>query len=268
MSALPILPISVFIIARNEADRIGVAIASVKNWVDEVLVIDSGSQDDTVALSESLGARVIFNEWRGYGPQKVFGESLCRNRWVLNLDADEEISPELRDEIIGLFAKGEPECSAYRMLRTELYNFHDQPHPWAPTSDWVRLYRKDKAGFKDSPVHDSVVLDDNKLGNLRGRMFHRSFRSYYHHIEKVNLNSNAQADYLFNKGRNPSWLALLFTPPLAFLKSFILRREFVNGIDGVLISYMFAFQRFIRLAKTRERFLQQRNREAKPEDPR
>jgi len=252
------LPISVFIIAKDEADRIGCAINSVKSWVDEIIVVDSGSSDDTVALSESLGAQVVYNEWRGYGPQKIHGESLCRNNWVLNLDADEEISPRLKEEILRLFANGEPDCTAYRMLRTELYNFHDSPHAWVPCSDWVRLYRKDRAGYKDSPVHDSVVVRQGRLGHLKGRMYHRSFRSYSHHIDKVNINSSAQAAELFRKGRNPSWLVLLFTPPLAFFKSLILRREIVNGIDGVLISYMFAFQRFIRLAKTRELHLQAR----------
>ncbi len=252
------LPLSVFIIAKNEADRVGLAIASVKDWVDEVVVVDSGSDDATVALSEALGATTCFRAWQGYGPQKIHGESICRNDWVLNLDADEEISPALRDEIILLFALGEPACSAYRLWRTELYNFHDQPHRWAPATDWVRLYRRDKAGYKDSPVHDSVVVREGKLGQLKGRMFHRSFRSYHHHVDKVNTNSDGQARELFKKGRNPSWLVLLLTPPLAFFKSLILRREIVNGIDGVMISYMFAFQRFIRLAKTRELFLQAR----------
>src|SRR4030042_3183310 len=107
------LPISVFIIAKNEADRISVAILAVRDWVDEVIVIDSGSSDDTVAVSVSLGARVVFNEWRGYGPQKVFGESLCSNEWLLNLDADEEISPQLGTEIRALFGQGEPACSAF-----------------------------------------------------------------------------------------------------------------------------------------------------------
>ena len=86
------LPLSVFIIAVNEADRIALTINSVRDWADEVIVIDSGSTDDTVAVAESHGARVVFNEWNGYGPQKVFGETLCRNDWLLNLDADEEVT--------------------------------------------------------------------------------------------------------------------------------------------------------------------------------
>lgn len=255
------LPISAFIIAKNEADRIGTAIDSVRDWVDEVHVIDSGSEDDTVKVSAARGAHTHFRAWTGYGPQKVYGESLCRNTWVLNIDADEEITPELRAEIAALFVQGEPACSAYRMLRTELYNFHERPHPWAPASDWLRLYRKDRAGYKDSPVHDTVVVREGRTGQLHGRMHHRSFRSYRHHVEKVNSYSSAQAEDRFRKGLNPSWITLLLTPPLAFLKCLILRREFVNGIDGVLISYMYAFQRFIRLAKTRERFQQARKQE-------
>ena len=254
------LPVSAFIIAKNEADRIAAAIQSVRDWCDEVLVIDSGSTDGTVQRSQELGAQTHYREWTGYGPQKVYGESLCRHPWVFNIDADEEVSPELRDEIIALFEHREPPHAAYRLQRTETYNFHDRPHPWASTTDWIRLYRKDSAGFKDSPVHDTVVVHRGKTGRLRGRFWHRSFRSFHHHLDKVNAYSSAQAEDRFRKGREPSWLTLLLTPPLSFLKSFFLRREFVNGVDGVVVSFMYAFQRFIRLAKTRERFQLERKK--------
>lgn len=247
------LPISVFIIAQNEADRIPLTIRSVRDWVDEVIVIDSGSEDDTVKVAEDLGARVLFNEWRGYGPQKVFGESLCRNDWILNLDADEEISPELEREIRGLFA-GEPSSSAYRLRILPIHSFQETGHRWTAIQKPVRLYRKSKAGFKDSTVHDSVVVHDGATGTLKGMVNHRSFRSLAHHVAKVNSYSSAQAEDLYRRGRRPSRIELLLVPILAFLKQYLLRREFVNGIDGVIISYMYAFQRFIRLAKTRERF--------------
>jgi glycosyltransferase involved in cell wall biosynthesis len=247
------LPLSVFIIAVNEADRIALTINSVRDWVDEVIVIDSGSSDDTVAVAESHGARVVFNEWKGYGPQKVFGETLCRNDWLLNLDADEEITAELAQEIRTLFA-GDPACSAYRLHILPLHSFQDTGHKWTATQKPVRLYRKSQAGFKDSTVHDSVVVRGGTTGSLKGMVNHRSFRSLAHHVEKVNNYSTAQAKDLHRRGRNPSRLALIFVPVLAFLKQYLLRREFVNGIDGVIISYMFAFQRFIRLAKTREAF--------------
>jgi glycosyltransferase involved in cell wall biosynthesis len=253
------LPVSVFIIAQNEADRIPLTIQSVSDWADEIIVIDSGSEDDTVAVSESLGARVVFNEWRGYGPQKVFGEGLCRNDWLLNLDADEEVSPELAASIRAVF-HGEPACSAYRLPILPLHSFQLRGHAWTATHRPVRLYRKGRAGFKDSPVHDSVVVREGRTGTLRGMVNHRSFRSLSHHVDKVNSYSSAQAEDRFAKGRNPWAVELVAVPPLAFLKQYLLRREFVNGIDGVIVSYMYAFQRFIRLAKTRERFQEEKRK--------
>jgi len=86
-------PISVYIVAKNEADRIGRAVRSVVQWVDEVIVVDSGSEDATVLVASEAGARVLYHAWPGYGPQKRFGEDQCRNEWLLNLDADEEVSP-------------------------------------------------------------------------------------------------------------------------------------------------------------------------------
>jgi glycosyltransferase involved in cell wall biosynthesis len=246
------LPISVFIIAKDEADRIGLTINSVKDWVDEIIVIDSGSQDDTVAVSESLGARVVFNAWRGYGPQKVFGEGLCRNDWLLNLDADEEITPELAAEIRALFQNGQPGDVAYTLPILPLYPFQESGHHWTAFHHPVRLYRKTFAGFKDSPVHDSVVVHEGRVGGLKGMVNHRSFRSLSHHVKKANEVSSLRAQDLFMKNRKPSAFSLLAIPFLAFLKSYFLRREFVNGIDGIVVSHMYAFQRFIRLAKARE----------------
>ena len=247
------IPLSVFIIAKNEADRIPLVIRAVRDWVDEVIVVDSGSDDDTVAVGEGLGARVVFNAWRGYGPQKVFAEGLCRNDWLLNLDADEEVSPQLGEEIRGLFRAGEPPCAAYTLPILPLYPFQDSGHPWTAFHHPVRLYRRDQAGFKDELVHDSVVVREGRVGHLKGMVLHRSFRSLAHHVEKVNGYSSAQAEVLAARGRDPGLLALLLTPILAFFKQLILRREFVNGTDGIVVSYMYAFQRFIRLAKTRER---------------
>lgn len=246
------LPISVFIIAKNEADRITLTINSVKDWVDEVIVVDSGSEDDTVAVSESLGARVVFNAWQGYGPQKVFSEGLCRNDWLLNLDADEEVSPELAEEISALFAQGEPVDVAYTLPILPLYPFQEAGHRWTAFHHPVRLYRRSRAGFKDSAVHDSVVVREGGEGHLKGMVIHRSFRSLTHHVDKANEVSSLRARDLFDKGRNPSGFSLLLVPLFAFLKSYVLRREFVNGVDGIVVSHMYAFQRFIRLAKARE----------------
>ncbi len=109
------LPISCFIIAKNEEARIGSCIASVIDWVDEVIVVDSGSSDRTVDIARQAGAKVVYKEWLGFGQQKRFGESLCRNPWVLNLDADEIAPPDLKHELRQIFNSNETEFAAYRL---------------------------------------------------------------------------------------------------------------------------------------------------------
>jgi glycosyltransferase involved in cell wall biosynthesis len=247
------LNLSAFIIAKNESDRVSKAILSVRDWVSEVIVIDSGSSDDTVAISEAMGARVVFNPWSGYGPQKVFGEGLCRNLWILNIDADEEVSPELRSDIEAAFKRSlTEEITAFRVPVLPLYPFQQRGHRWTVTNRPVRLYRKDRAGFSNSTVHDSVLVRDGQIGVLQGLLIHRSFRSLSHHLEKINFYTSAQAQDAASAERYPSALKLVLTPPLAFLRSFLFRREFINGIDGVVISYMYAIQRFMKVAKSRE----------------
>jgi len=253
-------PVSVFIIAKNEADRIHRVIDAVSEWADEVIVVDSGSTDETVQVAERCGARVFFREWTGYGPQKVFAESLCRNTWVLNLDADEEVSEKLGAEIRQALASATPAHSAYRLPILPLYPFQQSGHRWTAFHKPVRLYRRDCAGFKDHPVHDSVIVRSGSIGTFREPVLHRSFRSLSHHVDKVNSYSSAQSESLFEAGREPSGLIILLTPFAAFFKQLLLRREFVNGVDGIIVSYMYAFQRFIRLAKTRERFLNSRRK--------
>src|SRR5688572_5763573 len=118
------LPISCFIIAKDEAKRIARAIASVTAWVDEVVVVvDPRSTDGTQDVARRLGAKVTENPWPGYGAQKRFAEDLCRNRWLLNLDADEAVTPSLEKEIRALFAQGEPAVAGYRVFIAEILPF-------------------------------------------------------------------------------------------------------------------------------------------------
>jgi glycosyltransferase involved in cell wall biosynthesis len=249
------LPISVFIIAKNEADRIPKPLLSVIQWADEVIVIDSGSDDGTLGVAETLGAKTVFNAWKGYGPQKVFGETLCRNKWLLNIDADEEITKELSDEIAAIFAKGEPACQAYKMKIRILSRFARYPAMFAPTHNRVRLYHSDYAGFKDSTVHDSVVLKENKggkIGQLQNIVLHRSFRSYTHAIEKINRYSSMQAHDMLKHGRKPSVLRIITEPFLGFAKGYFAKRYCFMGLDGFIEGVIYAFARTIRLAKARE----------------
>jgi glycosyltransferase involved in cell wall biosynthesis len=245
------LPISVFIIAKNEADRIGTTINSVKNWVDEVLVIDSGSTDDTVSVATFLGARVLYNEWEGYGPQKRFAEDECKNKWLLNLDADEEATEELAQEIKDLFASGEPPLSGYIIKVRDMLPGEKKFAPLAHTNHCLRLYNMEKGRFSESPVHDSVIMQEGEtVGKLKSLIRHRSFRSISHTIEKMNSYTTAQAENLIaGRGLMFPRIRLVFEVPASFFKAYFLRLYILRGTRGIIYSKLYAFGRVMRVAK-------------------
>lgn len=243
------LPISVFIIAKNEADRIAATINSVKDWVDEIIVIDSGSSDDTVSIATFLGAKVLYNEWEGYGLQKQFAEDECSNNWLLNLDADEEVSPELATEIQALFANGEPTESGYILKVRDLLP-NEKKLAWlAHTNCCLRLYNREKGRFSESTVHDSVILHTGKAEKLNAPVFHRSFRNIAHAIQKMNSYSTAQAEDLKQKTIYMPKIRLIFEFPISFFKAYILRLYILRGMRGFTYSMSYAFGRMVRIAK-------------------
>ncbi|GGB53242.1 putative glycosyltransferase RP128 [Roseibium aquae] len=251
------LPLSAFIIARNEADRIPRAIASVSGWVDEVVVIDSGSEDKTVERARQAGARVITNPWPGYGPQKRFGEDQCRNDWLLNLDADEEVTPELAAEIQTAFKTGtHKSADHWRIMIRDVYAHEDKPAPWAYGYHQIRLYDRTKGRFSHSTVHDTVRPDEGtRVKSLSGIMAHRSIRSLTFQVDKYNRYSDMQVADLTARGRTlPRW-RLLTEFPAAFLKAYFVRRYLRYGWWGLILSVNYAHARFLRVAKVHEKRL-------------
>ena len=246
--------ISVFIIARNEADRIGATIRAVRDLTDDLLVVDSGSTDGTQGLAESLGARVIHNDWPGYGPQKRFAEDQCRHVWLLNLDADEVVPETLAAEIRALFAAGEPTIPAWRIGIAEIFPGEGRPHPLAYTLTPVRLYRRDRGRYAASPVHDRVELEPGvSPGRLKGVIHHFSVRSLGDQLDKLNRYSDQQADDLEARGIViPSWRVFVELPG-NFLKAYVGRRHFVRGTYGFLSAMNYAISRHLRIAKHYER---------------
>jgi glycosyltransferase involved in cell wall biosynthesis len=245
------LPISVFIIAKNEGDRIAQTIGSVVDWVDEVIVIDSGSTDDTIKASEAAGARVLYNKWSGYGPQKRFGEDQCRNDWLLNLDADEVISAELATEIQNVFVFG-LKANGYTMRVCNMLPGEETVPTHTQINTCLRLYDKRKGRFSDSPVHDSVMLLEGKPEALKGPVYHKSFRSLEHALGKINYYSTMQADDMMARGKRVMGLRLAIEFPINFFKAYVFRRYMFRGTRGFNYAMIYAFSRFIRLAKLHE----------------
>jgi glycosyltransferase involved in cell wall biosynthesis len=245
------LPLSVFIIAHNEFDRIGRTIEAIRDLTDDLVVVDSGSTDGTPELAGSLGARVLFRAWDGYGPQKRFAEETCRHDWLLNVDADEVIPPRLAAEIRRIFTiPGGPAREAYRLGIAEIFPGETRPHSWSYTLWPIRLYRRDRGRYSASPVHDRVDLAQGAtVGVLRPAIHHFSVRSLGHQIEKLNRYSDQQAEDLDARGVSiPTW-RLFVEFPAAFLKAYFGRRHFVRGTYGFLTAMNYAISRHLRMAK-------------------
>lgn len=240
-------PISCFIISKNEADRIGRTIRSVRPWVDEVVVVDSESTDDTISVALAEGARVITQRWLGFGGQKRFAEEQCRNDWVLNVDADEVVTPELQREILDVFAAGAPTFVAYGMPLQMVYPSATKPRPLARDQWYIRLYDRRVVRFRQSNIHDAVVTDGHPVGRLRAPMHHYSMRSFPDMRRKLNertwlLVENSDVTTTGSVG-----LRLFTELPMNFFKYYIIRRHCMGGFTGLRYASIQAWYRFLKI---------------------
>ena len=239
------IPVSCTIIARNEADRIGRAIESVRGLVDEVVVVDSGSTDGTQALAEKLGARVIHNAWVGYGPQKRFAEDCAKNDIIFNLDADEWLSDALRDELRALLQQQSLPAKTYKMRVTIVYPHREAPAPFADSTICLRLYDRRAVRFSDSLVHDNVPETPDCV-MLKGRILHKSFRGLADVVRKELAYFELQKQEK-RKRRLGLLLRLPIEFPWQFFKYYILARHCFGGLYGFAAATTIAFMRFMRI---------------------
>lgn len=246
--------LSIFIISRNEADRIGRTIDAVRALSDDIVVIDSLSTDGTQKVAEAHGARVVEHAFEGYGRQKRFGETQCRHPWLLNIDADEVIPPDLAAEIAALFANGEPAKDAYRIRIAEIFPGEGAPHPFTYALTPVRLWHHDKGTYSESPVHDRVdLVKGARIGKLKGTIHHFSVRSLGAQIAKLNAYTDDQVTDLEARGLSISPARMVLEFPLNFIKAYVLRRHALRGAYGFMTAMNFAFYRYLRAAKSIER---------------
>lgn len=258
-------PISCYIRAKNEERMIADVIRAALQVVDEVVVVDSGSTDRTIELSEAAGARVVRAPWLGGGKQKRLGEDACRHDWLLDLDADELVTPELAEEIGALFADGrEPPHSVYQF---KLVTKPPVGRPWwnATVVKRNRFYDRRKIRARDHAGWDQLVLPEGMtIGKFRSPILHCSFRDLHQLNEKFNRSSSSRAS---DTKLKPFWLValrLVFARPFYFFHHYVMRGLWQEGWYGFAVANIAAHGRWLKDAKMMEVHL--RNREARRRD--
>jgi len=242
------MKITATIITFNEERNIARAIESLR-CCDEILIVDSGSTDRTTELAENLGARVIEANWRGYAGQKNWAADQAKHDWVLSLDADEALSEALEAEIWSVKKAG-PRYDGYTMPRLARYMGR-----WILHSGWypdrkLRLYDRRQAKWVGDFVHESVAVS-GRVGHLQSNLLHFTCESLSEHVKTMERYTTLAAQELASRRIQVPLHRVLFAPAWAFLKSYLLDRGFLDGQEGLTISYMAAFYTFLKYTKAR-----------------
>ena len=241
------MKLTVTVITRNEAANIEGALESVK-WADEIVVVDSHSADETVALAQKYNARIVIHDWAGYSAQRNYAAEIASNDWILALDADERVPTELAVEIQRIMREGSVH-GGYRMPRISYYLGR-----WIRGTDWypdyqLRLYDRRVGRFNGKRVHESVELTYGRPGQLRHDLQHYPYRDISDHVTSIDHYTTLAAEEWFAEGRRTNAIEFAVHPPVAFLRNYVARRGFRDGAAGFLISILNSYYVFLKVLK-------------------
>jgi glycosyltransferase involved in cell wall biosynthesis len=239
------VPLTVTIVTLNEEKNISRCIGSVP-FASEIIVIDSFSQDKTCEIARSLGAKIHQEKWRGYGGQKAFAAEKAAHDWVLNLDADEAVSPELADKIRADFNNLDPE-TGYLIPRRSYYLGR-----WIDYGGWYpdyqkRLFHRRHSHWDGAPIHEKVISP--KEQKWKDDLYHYVFDNISEQVSTNNRYSTLQAEKHHREGKKFSILKLIVKPWTKFIETYFFKRGFMDGLPGFIISVGAAYSVFIRWAK-------------------
>ena len=245
------MKISATVITLNEEQNLAAALESL-SWADEIIVVDSESIDRTVEIARQFTDRIFIRPWPGYAAQKNFATEQASHDWVFNLDADERVSPELRREIEGLKAAGEPAASGFEVPRRTFYLGR-----WIKHSGWypdfkIRLYNRTAGRWRGEYVHESVESNGH-VEKLTGPLLHYTVRNASDHHSRIERYTTLAAEEMAEHGKRVTPLSLLVSPLMAFIRAYIFRRGFLDGMPGLAIAYFAAHYVFLKGIKLWEK---------------
>jgi len=240
--------ISAIIITYNEEKDIERCLKSV-SFASEIIVVDSYSTDNTVAICKRYTQRVYLREFKNFSGQKNYALSLANGEWIFSIDADEEVTKELEDEIMETVAK---DAFFYGYLVPRRSFIFNREFRYTGTQDdrQIRLFKKDRASFYQ-PIHEKVKLQ-GRTGALRGHLNHYTYTTLSEYILRLNRYTSMEAEFLLQKKYRPNFFDVSFKPPLVFLKLYFLKGGFRDGIEGLLFSVLSGAYVFVKYAKCAE----------------
>ncbi|MBX7223216.1 MAG: glycosyltransferase family 2 protein [Blastocatellia bacterium] len=238
--------LSVTIITHNEVENLPAALASVA-WADEVIVVDSESTDTTVEIARQAGAKVFVRPWPGYAAQKNFADAQASGNWILSIDADERVTPELKSLIEKTIRANPPQVGFYVKRR----NFY--LGRWLAHSGWypdyqLRLYRPGGGTWKGNFVHESFQTE-GLTARLPADLEHYSIRSLQEHHERLGRYTTLAAAAMQAEGKQTSVARIMIAPVLTFVRSYIFKLGILDGFPGFCVSFFAAYYVFLKYAK-------------------
>jgi glycosyltransferase involved in cell wall biosynthesis len=245
------MKISATVITFNEEENIAAALESL-SWADEIIVVDSESADRTVEIARRYTDRVFIRQWPGYSAQKNFAADQARNDWIFSLDADERVSDELAREIGLLDLDAESQVAGLEMPRLTYYLGR-----WIRHSGWypdykLRLYDRKRGRWRGEYVHESLE-SDGEIRRLGGNLLHYTVRNASEHHLRIDRYTSLAAEQSSSQGKRASVAALFFTPLATFIRSFIVKRGFLDGAQGLAIAFFAAHYTFLKALKLWEK---------------
>ncbi|HUU38901.1 MAG TPA: glycosyltransferase family 2 protein [Candidatus Desulfaltia sp.] len=244
------MEISAVLITYNEERRLEGALKSLAGIASEIVVVDCRSTDETVKIARRYTDRVFERAWTNFADQKNFGNDQASHPWILSLDADERVSPELRRELLEL-KKTEPDVNAFSIPRKVYYLGR-----WIRHSGWypdrkLRLFRKGTAHWEGEYVHEKLAVT-GRIAKLNGPIHHFTYRNIHEHLARINTFSDLGAQKLYGQKKKARWHHLLLLPFFRFVRAYIWKLGFLDGFAGLVISVLTGYAVFVRYAKLRE----------------
>ncbi|MEO5999887.1 MAG: glycosyltransferase family 2 protein [Chitinophagaceae bacterium] len=240
--------VSTVIITCNEENNLRRLLPKL-SWSDEIIIVDSGSTDNTLEVCKKFGCKIYHRQFDGYGKQKQFAVSLARNKWVLCLDADEVLSDELVEEIKEEMVN--PSALGYLIPMTFVFMGKEFKYGKEAWRYFLRLFNKEAGNFDDRKVHERIVLEGEQK-KLKNNILHYSYRNVSHYFNKFNKYSSYGAEMAYEQGKTRSLFMVVLAIPLNFLKYYFLEKNLLNGQSGFYWSVFNAFYHFVKYIKIRE----------------